>query len=154
MLGWEPNGNALAAVQNHGGAFLWFPSKPDSVQQWEVRGLHLVPSQTPCSSGACPAYGAADAFRRGRHSGQHLWQSATAILPSIWGGMVCSSRTTHYSHVTPYYFLGHAVLFTVDEEFRAQAELTLQYLLRVLVLRFQACVGAARRQFCGLGPKV
>ena len=83
FLGWEPSGNALAAVQNHGtrsrrrpptacppplaglssapsalaapapllslltagrasrrdapsgGAFLWFPSKPDSVQQWE-----------------------------------------------------------------------------------------------------------------------
>ena len=35
FLGWEPSGNALAAVQNLGGAFLWFPSKPDSVQQWE-----------------------------------------------------------------------------------------------------------------------
>mmetsp|Transcript_10863 Transcript_10863/g.24249 ORF Transcript_10863/g.24249 Transcript_10863/m.24249 type:complete len:890 (+) Transcript_10863:3-2672(+) len=35
FLGWEPSGCALAAVQNHGGAFLWFPSRPDSVQQWE-----------------------------------------------------------------------------------------------------------------------
>ena len=35
FLGWEPSGAALAAVQDHGGAFLWFPSKPDSVQQWE-----------------------------------------------------------------------------------------------------------------------
>ena len=29
FLGWEPSGAALAAVQDHGGAFLWFPSKPD-----------------------------------------------------------------------------------------------------------------------------
>ena len=35
FLGWEPSGAALAAVQDHGGAFLWFPSKPDCVQQWE-----------------------------------------------------------------------------------------------------------------------
>ena len=25
----------LAVVQKLGGAFLWFPSKPESVQQWE-----------------------------------------------------------------------------------------------------------------------
>ena len=35
FLGWEPSGAALAAVQDHGGAFLWFPAKPDCVQQWE-----------------------------------------------------------------------------------------------------------------------
>jgi len=35
FLGWEPSGAALAAVLDHGGAFLWFPSKPDCVQQWE-----------------------------------------------------------------------------------------------------------------------
>ena len=31
----EAEAKALAAVQDHGGAFLWFPSKPDCVQQWE-----------------------------------------------------------------------------------------------------------------------
>ena len=35
MLGWEPSGAVLAVVQKLGGAFLWFPSKPESVQQWE-----------------------------------------------------------------------------------------------------------------------
>ena len=34
-LGWEPSGAVLAVVQKLGGAFLWFPSKPESVQQWE-----------------------------------------------------------------------------------------------------------------------
>lgn len=34
-IGWEPGGSVLAAVQKLGGAFLWFPSKPDNVQQWE-----------------------------------------------------------------------------------------------------------------------
>ena len=35
LLGWEPSGAVLAVVQKLGGAFLWFPSKPESVQQWE-----------------------------------------------------------------------------------------------------------------------
>ena len=35
LLGWEPSGAVLAVVQKQGGAFLWFPSKPESVQQWE-----------------------------------------------------------------------------------------------------------------------
>ena len=32
----------LAAVQKLGGAFLWFPSKPDSMQQWEGSGIDFV----------------------------------------------------------------------------------------------------------------
>ena len=35
FVGWEPSGAVLAAVQKLGGAFLWFPSKPEAVQQWE-----------------------------------------------------------------------------------------------------------------------
>jgi len=35
FLGWEESGVVLAAVQKLGGAFLWFPSKPGTVQQWE-----------------------------------------------------------------------------------------------------------------------
>ena len=35
FLGWEKNGRVLAAVQKLGGAFLWFPSKPQTMQQWE-----------------------------------------------------------------------------------------------------------------------
>jgi hypothetical protein len=35
FIGWEPGGSVLAAVQKLGGAFLWFPSKPENVQQWE-----------------------------------------------------------------------------------------------------------------------
>ena len=35
LLAWEPGGAVLAVVQKLGGAFLWFPSKPESVQQWE-----------------------------------------------------------------------------------------------------------------------
>ena len=35
FLGWERHGRVLAAVQKLGGAFLWFPSKPQTMQQWE-----------------------------------------------------------------------------------------------------------------------
>ena len=35
MLGWDPSGAVLAVVQKLGGAFLWSPSKPESVRQWE-----------------------------------------------------------------------------------------------------------------------
>ena len=35
FIGWEPGGSVLAAVQKLGGAFLWFPAKPENVQQWE-----------------------------------------------------------------------------------------------------------------------
>ena len=35
LLAWEPGGAVLAVVQKLGGAFLWFPSRPESVQQWE-----------------------------------------------------------------------------------------------------------------------
>ena len=35
MLEFEEAGAVLAVVQKLGGAFLWFPSKPESVQQWE-----------------------------------------------------------------------------------------------------------------------
>lgn len=48
FLGWEPSGAALAAVQDHGGAFLWFPSKPDCVQQWE--GMQFQGSMLSSSS--------------------------------------------------------------------------------------------------------
>ncbi len=48
FLGWEPSGAALAAVQDHGGAFLWFPSKPDSVQQWE--GMQFASSMMRSSA--------------------------------------------------------------------------------------------------------
>ena len=48
FLGWEPSGAALAAVQDVGGAFLWFPSKPDCVQQWE--GMQFAASMMRASS--------------------------------------------------------------------------------------------------------
>jgi len=35
FVGWEQSGSVLAAVQKLGGAFLWFPAKPEAVQQWE-----------------------------------------------------------------------------------------------------------------------
>jgi len=35
FIGWEPGGTVLAAVQKLGGAFLWFPARPENVQQWE-----------------------------------------------------------------------------------------------------------------------
>ena len=31
----KPAGAVLAVVQKLGGAFLWFPSKPEAIQQWE-----------------------------------------------------------------------------------------------------------------------
>jgi len=49
FLGWEPSGAALAAVQDHGGAFLWFPAKPDCVQQWE--GMQFASQVLRSSSG-------------------------------------------------------------------------------------------------------
>ena len=35
MLEFEEAGAVLAVVQKLGGAFLWFPSKPEAIQQWE-----------------------------------------------------------------------------------------------------------------------
>ena len=35
FIGWAPGGSVLAAVQKLGGAFLWFPARPENVQQWE-----------------------------------------------------------------------------------------------------------------------
>ena len=35
FVGWASSGAVLAVVQKLGGAFLWFPAKPGTVQQWE-----------------------------------------------------------------------------------------------------------------------
>ena len=44
FVGWESTGAVLAVVQKLGGACLWFPAKPGTVQQWE--GMQ-VESRTP-----------------------------------------------------------------------------------------------------------
>jgi len=92
FIGWEPGGSVLAAVQKLGGAFLWFPSKPENVQQWE--GMQF---STKVLSGSL--------LKRNSHFNACFasWSSAGKLVlgapPPALGPQRCMSGHTRLPHV-------------------------------------------------------
>ena len=147
FVGWESTGAVLAVVQKLGGAFLWFPAKPGTVQQWE--GMQ-VESRTPLSLCFSIYYTPLAPSIHAMHT--HTRTHAPLALT------LCFCSTLFCFDPFLWTFLPFLdalscvpVLLQDDEELGAQTERPLRHVLRLLERKRQAGARARRRQLCRVG---